>query len=950
MGIARTVTMIASPPRATYRLQLNRDFTFRDATALVDYLADLGVSHVYASPFLQARRGSTHGYDITDHNRLNPEIGTEADFAALVARLHGRGLGLILDFVPNHMGIGSDNAWWLEVLEWGEASPTAAYFDIDWNGARQDMRGKVLLPVLGDQYGTILENGEIALRFDRTTGSFLVAYYDHRFPVSPLDYAELLSLASDDELDPAAETALRDLTAAANRIAGDRSVAGRARTLAPAAELKRQLRDAAAAYPQLAAAFDAAAASVSERGAAGDWHALHDILEAQSYRLAYWRVASDEINYRRFFNINDLAGLRIEQQELFDAAHRLIFELLRDGSLQGLRIDHIDGLFDPKAYCRQLQERAAGLGVAPLYVVVEKILARYENLPDWPIAGTTGYEFTNQVLGLFIDPKSERRLTRLYVRASGRTDEFDAVLYASKMRICTVNLASEVNVLARRFHELALFDWRRRDYTLNGMVDALREVLTAFPVYRTYVDAAGASAEDRRYIDWAIAIAKRRSPAIDTSIFDFIHAMLTGELNGRYAERTEDVRRLAMRFQQVSGPVMAKGLEDTAFYRYFRLAALNEVGGDPRRIGLSAAAFHRLNEDRVKHWPHAMLTTSTHDTKRGEDARARLALLSELPAEWRRRVGLWYRLNRRWRGKADEGPAPSGNDEYLFYQGVVGAWPLDLDPADAAGVRGLAERIGAFMLKAVREGKEQSSWGNPHAEYEALLARFIENALDASRPNAFVVDLAAFVMRLARLGAINGLAQVVLKLTSPGVPDIYQGCELWDFNLVDPDNRRPVDYALRKKILADLRARIDHSDGGIDPAGRETSWAGGGEKLFLTWRVLQCRAARPETFAGGGYVALAASGAKADHLLGFARQHGEDCVVVAVPRLVASIYDDTGAADWGDTGFDLPAGRVWRNVFSGKRIVGVDRIAASDLFADFPVTVLTAESSGGLQP
>jgi (1->4)-alpha-D-glucan 1-alpha-D-glucosylmutase len=942
------VTTIAGPPRATYRLQLNRDFTFRDAASLVDYLADLGISHVYASPFLQARRGSTHGYDITDHNRLNPEIGTPEDFAALVARLHGRGMGLILDFVPNHMGIGSDNAWWLEVLEWGEASPTAAYFDIDWNGARQDTRGKVLLPVLGDQYGVILENGEIALRFDRATGGFLVAYYDHRFPVSPLDYAELLSLASDDELDAAAETALRDLTAAANRIAGDRTLAGRIRARAPAAELKRGLREAAAAHPQLAVALDAAAASISGKREPTDWHALHDILEAQSYRLAYWRVASDEINYRRFFNINDLAGLRMELPELFEASHRLVFELLKDGSLQGLRIDHVDGLFDPRAYCILLQARAEQLGIAPLYVVVEKILARYESLPAWPIAGTTGYEFTNQVLGLFVDPQSERRLTRLYVRASGRTEDFDRVLYASKMRICTVNLASEVNVLARRFHELALFDWRRRDYTLNGMVDALREVLTAFPVYRTYVDTAGASAEDRRYIDWAIAVAKRRSPAIDTSIFDFIHAVLTGELNGRYAERIEDVRRLAMRFQQLSGPVMAKGLEDTAFYRYFRLLALNEVGGDPRRIGVSGAAFHHLNEDRVKHWPHAMLTTATHDTKRGEDARVRLALLSELSAEWRRRVGLWYRLNRRWRSKVDEEPAPSRNDEYLFYQGIVGAWPLGLDAADVAGMRSLAERVGAFMLKAVREGKEQSSWGNPHAAYEAALARFVEKALDASRPNAFVADLAAFVARLARLGAINGLAQVAIKLTSPGVPDTYQGCELWDFSLVDPDNRRPVDFALRQRIFDDLRARF----GGLDDAGAdpvdlggafEASWQDGREKLFLTWRILQCRASRPELFALGGYAGLTAEGAKADHLLAFARSHGADCIVVAVPRLVAAIYDDAGVAEWGDTALVLPAGRRWRNIFSGRRIAGADRIAARDLFADFPVAVLAAE-------
>ncbi|HYU13456.1 MAG TPA: malto-oligosyltrehalose synthase, partial [Stellaceae bacterium] len=669
--------------RATYRLQFHQGFTFRDATALVPYLAWLGISHVYASPLMEARPGSTHGYDIVHHNRLNPEIGTEAEFAALSTALKAHGMGLILDIVPNHMAVGgADNAWWLDVLEWGEASPYAACFDINWDPLREDLKGRVLLPVLGDQYGAVLERGEIALRFEPSEGSFSAWYYDHRFPISPFSYATILAHGGPVLARFAHDFAtLRHLSPAEAR--------------PRAFEMKQWLAEATASPGVVPAIAAALLAFAGRPGRPASFRRLHRLLEAQAYRIANWRVAAEEINYRRFFNINDLAGLRIELPELFAETHRMVFAMIERGDIQGLRIDHIDGLFDPAGYCAALRAEAG----EALYIVVEKILARYERLPDWPIAGSTGYDFANQVAALFVDSASESAMTALYRRLSGRAEDFDAMLYASKKRIMQVNLASEMNVLARRFHRLAISDWRSRDFTFKGMLSALEEVIAAFPVYRTYVGPRGAGADDIRYIDWAIGLAKSRWRPSDTTILDFIQDVLVADLPGH--SRNDDVLRTAMQFQQVTGPVMAKAFEDTAFYRYFRLLALNEVGGDPRRFGMSAAAFHHLTLERARLWPRAMLTTATHDTKRGEDARLRIALLSELPREWGQRVGHWLRLNRRHRAEIDGEPVPDRNVEYLFYQMLVGAWPPGLDHADGAALADLAERIEAAMTKSV---------------------------------------------------------------------------------------------------------------------------------------------------------------------------------------------------------------------------------------------------------
>jgi len=901
--------------RAAYRLQFHRGFTFRDAQALIPYLAELGISHLYASPIMEARPGSTHGYDIINHNRINPELGGEADFQALVAALHAHGMGLILDIVPNHMGVGgSDNSWWLDTLEWGEESPYAAYFDINWEAARADLKGRVLLGVLGDQYGVILEGGGIELRFDPAEGSFSAWYFDHRFPISPRSYAAILDAGG------------RPLGDLAHDFAAVRSCApAAARDLAAA--LKRRLAEVAV-EPAVATALETALRAYNgQAGRPASFRRLHRLLDAQAYRLAYWRVAREEINYRRFFDINELAGLRVELPRLFEDMHRLVFRMIGQGEVQGLRIDHIDGLFDPGAYCAALQRQFA----EPPHIFVEKILARHEGLPDWPIDGSTGYDFANQVLALFVDPAGEAPMTRLYRQLARRDADFDEVLYASKQHIMRVNLASEMNVLALRFHRLSMGEWRTRDFTLNGMLAALEEVIAAFPVYRTYVSERGASPDDRRHIEWAVGQAKKRRRPGDTTILDFVHRVITA--NGVGHPHPAEVLRTAMHFQQVTGPVMAKACEDTAFYRYFRLLALNEVGGDPRRFGMSVAAFHRLMQDRARHWPRAMVTTATHDTKRGEDARLRLALLSEMPREWGRRVSRWRRLNRRHRSEIDGELVPDRNVEYLFYQTLVGVWPPGLSPDDVDAMRRLGGRVEATMIKAVREGKEVSGWTNPNTEYEAALQRFIGGALDASRGNPFLADCHALIGLLARPAATASLAQLVLKLTVPGVPDIYQGGELWDFSLVDPDNRRPVDWRHRQALLRELGAGAEL--GGDPQDGRD--------KMYILRRLLQLRQHHPELFDAGEYVPLEVTGAaSAEHLCAFARRAGEAVLIVAAPCRVYGLYQDGVAAEWGAAELALPAQLAWRDVLTGREWPPRERIPVCDLLAAYPVSVLLA--------
>jgi (1->4)-alpha-D-glucan 1-alpha-D-glucosylmutase len=918
----------ATAPRATYRLQFHAGFRFADAAALAPYLARLGVSHVYASPWLKARPGSTHGYDIVDHRALNPELGDEADFRAMCAAFRAQGLGQILDFVPNHMGVGgADNRWWLDVLEWGAESAFAGWFDIDWDPDRRYLAGKLLVPFLGDQYGRVLEAGELRLRFDEDDGSFAVwAYGTHKLPICPLHYARILGTSR-----PALER-LGD--AFANLPDWRPHVAERAR------DLQAELAAAARADAGVRAAIEAAVASLN--GSAGDldsWRALDALVQDQHWRAAHFRVAADDINYRRFFNINELAGIRMEIPELFDHAHARVFALLAEGLLDGLRIDHVDGLLDPKAYLARLRDRAP----RPFYLVVEKILARHEALrEDWPVEGTTGYEFANLVLGLLVDPGGEAGLTQAYAEFAGAQPGFADIVRDCKLRIMANEMASELNVLARDAGRIARQNPRTADFTRNILGRGLRAIVAAFPVYRTYVDAAGSPTEaDRRDLDWAVAHARRSEPDVDPSVFDFLHRLLSTDLvaEPRSGFSRHAVTRFAMRVQQYSGPVMAKGLEDTAFYRFNRLVALNEVGGHPDHLGLAPAAFHKANAARAKRWPQAMLATSTHDTKRGEDLRARLAVLAEMPEEWARQVRGWSRILRARRGDVEGTAPPDRSDEYLFWQLLLGAWPPEMTgtPPDPAAIAALSDRLQGAMRKSMREAKLHSSWAAPDEAYEQAMLGFVRDALDTSGSAAFFESFLPFQARVAELGVENSLVQAALKLTLPGMPDIYQGAELWDFSLVDPDNRRPVDFAARAGLLAQVEAALAR-DRGAAIRGLRAQWQDGRIKLAVIATLLAHRRAHPALHAEGGYTPLAVEGPESDRMLAFLRRHAEDALLVVARRFPARA---PAAAPLHLSLPDATLHGTWRDLLTGQR----HRAAAGMLdihgaTSDLPIAVL----------
>lgn len=953
----------ADIPRATYRLQFNREFTFTQATALVPYLAQLGISHCYASSYLKARAGSGHGYDIVDHAALNPEIGTPEDYEHFVAVLHAHGMGQILDVVPNHMGVmGADNAWWMEVLENGPASAYGAYFDIDWDPLNPDLKGKVLLPLLGDHYGVVLNRGELRLDFDSARGEFSLFYYQHRLPIDPSSYPSIIGFRSDrlsaalgEHQDRYIE--LQSLLTAFSRLPSrlESDASRRTERQRDKDVHKRQLAALCAACPDIAHHVDENLREFNGRpNDPSSFDLLHELIKLQGYRLAYWRIASDEINYRRFFDINDLAALRMEEPAVFDATHRLVLDLVAQGKVDGLRIDHPDGLYDPGQYFKQLQERALGRPLAPgeplpLYLVIEKILADHERMPDdWPIHGATGYRFANLANSLFVDSAAERRMTRIYHSFIGDDIDLDELVYDAKQLIMDTALAGELNVLANRLARIAAASRNTCDFTLNGLRDALTEVVASFPVYRTYVSAAGLSADDRRHIEWAVAVAKKRSPAADPSIFDFIRNVLTAEIaQGRNETFVASVLNFAMKFQQFSSPVMAKGLEDTSFYRYHRLASLNDVGGEPSRFGISVAAYHSATRARAQRWPHNMLATSTHDSKRAEDVRARIDVLSELPALWKLMLKRWSRINRAKKRKIDGMSAPSANDEYLLYQTLIGTWPPG-DPA-AVDLEAYRPRIEAYMVKAVREAKEHSSWVNVNSDYESALADFIAALLAPGDKNLFLPDFIPSAQRMAHYGLFNSLAQTLLKLTSPGVPDIYQGCELWQFNLVDPDNRHPVDFVRRSAMLDALSRQF---------AGAPATWPAAlasltdvleddRVKLYLIWRTLQLRQRWPALFRDGSYQPLPAQGTAANHVCAFARKLGDQSVIVVVPRLLAKLFagatslpDD--ASRWQDTAVPLPdTSTEWFDVLSGQRVEPVaDALPVARLFAHFPVALL----------
>jgi (1->4)-alpha-D-glucan 1-alpha-D-glucosylmutase len=1048
-------------PAATYRLQFHAGFTFKDAQALLGYFDELGISDLYGSPIFLPRVGSTHGYDVSDPTQLNSALGSEEEFDALSSGLQKRGMGFVLDVVPNHMGINDPrNLWWMDVLENGPSSPFASFFDIQWNPIFQELENKVLLPILGDQYGVVLERGELKLNY--TSGAFHISYFENIFPLTPRSYIPILRLVLEnmqetlggiDETAPLSSTALsaaqsstalnasqphyallelESIMTALNYLPS-RTASEPAKLIERSREkeiIKRRLDTLHSESAELRAALEAVVITYNgEVGKPQSFDLLDALIDQQAYRLAFWRVAGEEINYRRFFDINELAAIRVEDPEVFTATHALALRLLAQGKATGLRIDHPDGLYDPVTYfCRLqayylaaklqdevdgeteeeieasreqlhttidqwLQEQArqphAGSRDSqqvsqpasqwPLYVVVEKILSESEPLPlDWAVYGTTGYSFLAAANGIFVDKRNERAFSRLYNRFSGSNTPLNEIAFSTKMMIMRESLAGEITTLTYELERIGERNRHYRDFTLGGLRTAVREVIGSLAIYRTYIDAHQGivSERDRRFMQAAVRAAKRRHPLLDDTLFDYIRDTVL--LRNLEQFREEDRPRVAdwvMKFQQLTGPIMAKGVEDTAFYRYNRLVSLNEVGDHPAQFGISVEQFHEENSRRAALWPHTMLATSTHDNKRSEDVRARINLLSEMPDLWQSSLRQWSRFNGSKKRELDGEAAPDANDEYFFYQTILGTWPIAqesqspadnpwgflLQPKDTEDYQDFRKRISDYMLKAAKEAKVYTSWLNPYVEYEEALLHFVDRVLQPSSRNRFLIAFAPMARMIAYFGQFNSLAQTVLKLTAPGVPDLYQGNELWDFSLVDPDNRRPVDYAQRSTLLKKLQSAGKRK--GSDPLRLAQSLVkqshDGRIKLFVTHRTLCFRRDHYDLFTGSAYIPLEVMGEQARHLCAYLRQTepnsgaGEQALVV-VPRLVATLTGraerpPTGPDVWGDTQLVLPAGnegRTYHNLYTGESVTVTEQeghitLPAAKLLAHFPVALLT---------
>jgi len=849
---------IRTPPRATARVQLNAGFTFDDARAGVPYFQKLGISHLFVSPILTARAGSMHGYDVVDHTQVSAELGGEEGLRRLVASLHAHGMGLVVDVVPNHMAVGKgDNPRWLDVLEWGRESRNATFFDIDWDRSDPALSGRLLAPFLGEPYGEVLAAGDLQLRFDERRGRFFVTYADHVFPIAPSHYALLLSG------NPLAEHFAQAL---AQRRGDARFTA-----------FEQATAQLAAAATQDAAVRDTLSRTLERFSAAtpAGQALLHRLLDRQHYRLAWWRTASDTINWRRFFDVTELAGIRIEDRAVFEAAHSTLFRLYAEGLIDGLRIDHVDGLADPRAYCRQLRARLKRERPGhACYVVVEKILAQGERLAsDWQVDGTSGYSFMNEVGALLHDARGQARLAQFWNRHEGSVDFADEEEQARR-RIPQELFAAEFGACAHALHAVALEHPATRDWSLFAIRRVLTELLAHFPVYRTYVDGRGRGDEDAQIMQRVVEAASRSCRPSERALLHRIDAWLGGEAPKdvvRPAARRARLRAIA-RFQQLTSPVAAKSVEDTAFYRHGLLLSRNEVGSDPRQFALSTDEFHAICVDRRERYPNALLATATHDHKRGEDVRARLAVLSETPDAWVEVVGRWRRFNEPLR-RQGSGQVPDDVDEYLLYQMIVGAWPMGLQATDREGVAAYVERLAAWQLKAIREAKRHSSWSAPDENYEQGCRTFLEAVLDPARSSTFIESLASFVDEIAPTGAVKSLTQALLRMTCPGVPDLYQGTESWDLSLVDPDNRRQVDYA-------SLGASLERSTPTSDLL---TRWQDGAIKQRLVERVLACRRGDPDVFALGEHLGLTLEGRLAQHFVAFLRRHGRRCLLVVAP-------------------------------------------------------------------
>jgi (1->4)-alpha-D-glucan 1-alpha-D-glucosylmutase len=909
------------PLRATLRLQFHKGFTLEQAVPLVPYFASLGISHVYASPLLAARAGSMHGYDVVDPTRVNPELGGEPALRRLVSALREHDMGLILDIVSNHMAVGgSDNPWWLDLLEWGRLSPYGEFFDIQWHSPDPLMEGQLLLPFLGSDYGVALQEGTLKLCCNAQTGSFYVAHYDHHFPVCPSDYGELLKPV--DALKPLAE---RFSTLSYQTDAHSLAL-----------PLKEELQQLAS-DPQILAAIQDNLTRYDSTTPEG-FDKLHQLLERQSYRLASWRTAADDINWRRFFDINELGGLRVERPAVFEATHGKIFQLIEEGLVDGLRIDHIDGLADPRGYCRKLRRRVDLLAPGrhlPIYV--EKILGAGETLhADWAVDGTTGYEFMNQLSLLQHDPDGEYVLGNLWQRRTERPAAFIEEAQLARQQILNGSLASDCESVAQALLQVARDDLMTRDLTLGAIRRALQALIVHFPVYRTYISAMGRSAQDEVFFQQAMEGARQMLSESDWPVLDCLAGWLGGQpWRCRPRGRSRKILRHAcVRFQQLTSPAAAKAVEDTALYRSAVLLSRNDVGYNTEQFSAPLSDFHTVNQQRLTQFPDNLLATATHDHKRGEDTRARLAVLSERSHWYAEQVELWRALARPLR---DDDQLPSSGDELILYQALLGSWPLQLRDDDQAGFADYARRIWQWQQKALREAKLQSSWSAPNEAYENAMQTFTERLLTGEEGELLRAALAKTVNSIAAAGALNGLAQTLLRMTVPGVPDLYQGNEFWDFSLVDPDNRRPVDYAAREQAL--------HAPFAVEEL--LANWRDGRIKQALIAQVLRLRAEHAGLFRRGSYQALEVLGSQAHNVLAFTREHEGQRAIVIVPVRCATLLENSAIAQvdalrWGDTRVVLPflaSDTNLKGLFASAAVTKNRELNVSEALGTIPVNL-----------
>ncbi len=930
-----------SVPTATYRIQFHPGFGFSAAREIVSYLDGLGVSHLYASPIFSARHGSLHGYDVVDPNRINPELGGFSDLERLISELHAHELEWIQDIVPNHMAFHAENPFLMDVLEMGSDSRYYNFFDIEWDHSFQSIGGRLLAPFLGRSYGESLESGEIKLTYGQEGIS--VTYYDLAFPLRMDSYLNLFTHRL-----PALKKKLGEDHPDYIKLLGVLYIL---KTNPPDEEssepydhrkfVKRMLWEIYNRNEDFKEFVDTNIRIFNGTpGHAESFTLLDELLSQQLFRLSFWKVAAEEINYRRFFSINDLISLNVEHEAVFDRVHRLTFDLMDRGMISGLRVDHVDGLYDPALYLQKLREHAP-----ESYLVVEKILGPDEDLPSaWPVQGTTGYDFCNKVNGIFCDTENEKAFSKIYSGVSGFKGSYEDLVRKNKKVIIEEDMAGDVYNLAQLVKGVAGRDRHGSDLTLYGLQRAFKEVLAAFPLYRTYINAQSFATEDREHIEHAIKVVTNRNPALLNEL-SFIRRFLLLEFPDYVSDDERDQwLRFAMRFQQFTGPLMAKGFEDTTLYEYNRLVSLNEVGGNPHRFGTTVEELHQFNVKRQWTWPHSLNATATHDTKRGEDVRARINVLSEIPQEWESAFRRWNGLNRRKKKRINGINVPDRNDEYFFYQNLLGAFPTD-----TADYPDFVARMKAYVVKAVREAKVHTAWLKPDTDYEEAFVSFVEAVLDPSERNAFLKELAPLQAKVAHHGAWSSLAQTLLKITSPGIPDFYQGTELWDLSLVDPDNRRPVDFAERIAFLKEIKARwtsdlVEYASELL--AAKED----GRVKLFLIRRALSARNLQPDVFSRGEYIPLTTAGKFSRHVVAFARRYGNAWAVIAVPRFTTRLVYETevpiGRQVWQDTEVILPEGApgAWTDALTGGHAQGGGSLAMGEMLAHFPVALLVGSA------